>query len=101
MTQEKKCTCQTEQGQPLEFRTELCPIHDSNIIDSYSENSVIITDGHLLNKDVLPWYGHVFVCPKCEHHVMHHMKFCGGCGVKTIIHSKIVTDQINKMRDIR
>lgn len=89
MEHETICNCNDE------FKTEPCPVHSKGV---KIDNSVILTDVNLVPEQYRRWEGLVFKCPKCQNDsIMDFSKFCGNCGIKVKVRSKILTDVINKL----
>ena len=96
------CNCKDEKGNPLEFRTTLCPVCDVNKTNDskgYIPEKIILNDSNLIVDGEQPkqWIGHAFKCSKCSCMIMHDMKFCPGCGVEVLVQSYTVTKYIQQL----
>lgn len=86
--QEVICNCDAE------FKSGPCPIHQKDVVIN---RDAIVTDENLVKEHYRRWEGLVFTCPKCsEDSIMDFSGYCGACGAKILIQSKILTDVINK-----
>jgi len=90
------CNCNDE------YRNTLCPIHDivpeqnNNNVGGY-QNSMLLTDQHIISPHAISFSGHCFICLNCQQPIMHNMHYCPSCGVRVIVQSKIVTNYINDL----
>lgn len=92
---EAQCNCEDE------YRTTPCPLHQKHVTagtDGFGNGRIVITDDLYTGRGLVSWMGHTFYCPSCgEDAIMVRHNFCANCGLAIVIHSKVVTDHINKL----
>lgn len=96
-----KCTC-NESMQPDAYILTPCPVHGmpapASNKNNYGSQHEVVTDAHLMSKDIEYMSGYKFKCPGCGmDSLMHYMKGCPNCLTPVIIQSDFVREIVRQM----
>lgn len=94
------CTCDPK---AFPYVTEPCPVHPidpEKLKPAGVRQPFIVTDANLVDRAMVPFWGHLFNCPNCGRPIVivsdSTGHFCPGkgCGVALDIQSSVVTSYI-------
>lgn len=90
----KVCNCNDP------YKTEVCPVHFSEVQKDLTSRAMIITDADMVSNDVRSWSGFTYTCQKCgADSIMYMMKHCGNCGTPVLLQSQKLTLHINNIQE--